>query len=111
MYTPQKTASYESLVALVAHQAMTGLPPFVGPVSLSVVALFPIPRSWARRRQEAARTGAELHTKRPDLDNVVKAIKDGLNGIVWRDDCQVVVMQCRKGYADAPQVLVEVSEV
>jgi Holliday junction resolvase RusA-like endonuclease len=29
------------------------------------------------------------HTKRPDLDNLVKAVKDALSGIVWRDDCQV----------------------
>ncbi len=57
----------------------------------------------------AARAGTELHTKRPDLDNVLKAIKDGLNGIVWGDDSQVAVLrECRKGYSDTPRVVVTV---
>ena len=32
-----------------------------------------------------------LHCKRPDVDNLVKMVKDALNGIYWRDDSQVQI--------------------
>lgn len=107
MYTPAKTEHYESRVALFASQAMAGRPALQGAVALSVIAYFPIPASWPKRRQAAARAGVELHTSRPDLDNVLKAIKDGCNGIVWKDDSQVAVLrECRKAYSDTPRVVV-----
>ncbi len=109
LYTPAKTEKYEARVAVFGQQAMAGHPALAGAVALSVAAYFPIPPSWPKKRQEAARAGIELHTKRPDLDNVLKAIKDGLNGIVWGDDSQVAVLrECRKGYSDTPRVVVTV---
>ena len=38
------------------------------------------------------------HVKRPDLDNLVKTIMDGLNGIAWSDDSNVVRLVARKFY-------------
>ena len=105
-YTPDKTENYEARVAIFARQAMAGALPLAGAVSLSVVARFSIPASWSKKRKQAAAEGREHVTKRPDLDNVLKAIKDGMNGIAWVDDCQVVVLrECRKGYSDTPRVL------
>ena len=112
LYTPAKTEKYEARVALFAQQAMAGRPVMAGPVALSVTALFPIPASWPKKRQAAARAGTEQHTKRPDLDNILKAIKDGMNGVAWKDDSQVCVLrECRKGYSDTPRVLVTVEEI
>lgn len=109
LYTPAKTEKYEARVAVFGQQAMAGRAPLAGAVALSVAAYFPIPPSWPKKRQAAARAGTELHTKKPDLDNVIKAIKDGLNGIVWADDSQVAVLrECRKAYSDTPSVVVTV---
>ena len=104
-YTPAKTGNYEARVATFAQQAMLGAKPFAGAVALSVVARFSIPASWSKKRRQAAMDGLEYVTKRPDLDNVVKAIKDGMNGIAWLDDSQVVsLVDCRKVYAEQPGV-------
>ena len=104
-YTPEKTGNYEARVSTFAQQAMSGAKPFAGAVALSVVARFSIPASWSKKRRQAAMDGLEYVTKRPDLDNVVKAIKDGMNGIAWLDDSQVVrLMDCRKVYAEQPGV-------
>lgn len=109
MYTPAKTENYEARVALFASQAMAGAAPLQCAVALTVIALFPIPPSWTKKRQAAARAGVEQHTKKPDLDNVVKAIKDGANGILWTDDSQVCTLrECRKGFSDTPRVIVRV---
>lgn len=102
--TPEKTEQYEARVAVFAQQAMAGRPVIEGPVALSVTALFPIPPSWTRKRQAAARAGTERHTKRPDADNCAKAVLDGLNGVVWKDDSQVVTLSIEKRYAEVPRV-------
>jgi len=49
-----------------------------------------------------------LPTTKPDADNVVKAVFDGLNGVLWRDDVLVVDLRVRKRYAATPCVRVEV---
>ena len=37
----------------------------------------------------------------PDVDNVVKAISDAMNGVVYRDDGQVATVDAVKLYAAA----------
>ncbi len=107
-YTPDKTARYENLVRLAAQQAMVGIAPIEGAVSLTMRAIFSIPASWSMKKQRAAALGEFAHTKRPDLDNVLKAIKDGSNGVVWKDDSQVVDVRASKRYG-APCVEVSVT--
>ena len=52
--------------------------------------------------------GEELPTKKPDLDNVLKAVLDGLNGIAFVDDSQVVAITVRKKYTLTPSVAVAI---
>lgn len=108
-YTPEKTARYENLVKLAAQQAMEGLPPTLGPVSLSVMAFMGVAASWSQKKQKSAIDGHIAPTKRPDLDNVLKAIKDGLNGVAWKDDSQVVCVLASKHYSVAPRVEVKIN--
>ena len=46
---------------------------------------------------------------RPDADNIGKAVTDGCNGIVWRDDSLIVDWRVTKTYALDPRVLVAVT--
>lgn len=109
MYTPAKTVSYESTVALFASQAMAGRKPLDGPVSLSVHAVFAIPASWTKKRLRAHLDNPEYVIKKPDFDNLIKALCDGMNGVVWVDDCQVAALgYCSKVYGDQPRVDVTV---
>jgi Holliday junction resolvase RusA-like endonuclease len=70
-----------------------------------------VPESWSNRRREAALSGAIRATKRPDLDNYVKGIFDGCNGILWQDDAQIVEITLRKDYARTPGATVAVREL
>ena len=106
-YTPDKTARYENLVKLAAQQAMGERNPSEGAVALIVRAFMSIPASWSQKKQRAAALGEVTPTKRPDLDNIVKAVKDGANGVTWKDDSQVVDVRASKRYG-APRVEVEV---
>ncbi len=106
-YTPQKTAQYENLVRLVAQQATGKAAPVTCAVTLIIRAFLPIPTSWSRKKHLAAAVGEIVPTKRPDLDNIIKAIKDGANTVIWIDDSQVIDIHASKRYG-TPRVEVEI---
>ncbi len=75
--------------------------PLEGPVALRVVFVLPRPKRLIWKRREMPRVP---HTSRPDLDNLVKALKDSLNGLAWRDDSQVVELSASKCYASGNEL-------
>ena len=107
-YTPAATVSYENLVKMAATLAMRGVEPTAGPVALSVSLSMQIPASWSNKRRALAAAGSIAATKKPDADNVLKGIKDGCNGIIWRDDAQVVRITLEKRYSETPGARIEV---
>ena len=107
-YTPKETVNYESLVRLAASQAMGNIEPMEGPIVLLVEIALTIPTSQSRKKQALMAQGSILPTKKPDGDNVLKAIKDACNGVVWRDDSQVVDGRYTKRYSLTPGVRVTV---
>ena len=103
-YTPAKTKRWEQDAREQARAAMGKRPPVSGPVILSMAVGFVVPQSWPAWKREAALAAHVCHTTRPDLDNVVKAVKDAFNGVVWLDDCQVDQIHATKLYAAIPAV-------
>ena len=103
-YTPAKTVAYEGLIALAGQQAMTGRDLLAGPLFITVNAFFPIPKSWPKKRQAAVSASLAWHTAKPDGDNILKAIGDGLNGVVWNDDSQIAFSKVTKQYDATPRV-------
>jgi Holliday junction resolvase RusA-like endonuclease len=110
-YTPNKTAVYEKTVAKISSVAMGGQPQIDGACSLRISFFMPIPKSWSLKKQLLAIAGEIKPTSKPDLDNLIKAVKDGINGVVWRDDSQVVELVAVKKYDQNPRVEVEVVEL
>ena len=108
MYTPSKTVSYEGKVALFASQAMNGLELLIGPVSLDLVLHMPIPASWSGKKTKQAIAGEIIPTVKPDCSNVLKAIEDAMNGIVYKDDSQISDVSIRRCYSASPKVVVYV---
>lgn len=103
-YTPAKTVAYEGLIALAGQQAMNGRGLLEKPVYLTVNAFFPIPASWSKKRKDAAASSLAWHSSKPDGDNILKAVGDGLNGIVWKDDSQIAFSKVTKQYDPTPRV-------
>lgn len=111
MFTPAKTAAYEGLVAMAAQDAMQGAEPTDRPCAVDLQIVCTVPASWSRVKRESALAGAIRPTKKPDIDNCMKAVFDGMNGVVWRDDVQAVEVSARKRYGATPGVFVHVKEV
>lgn len=102
-HSPAKTVNYETLVRVSAQRAMLGRPPMSGPIRLSILIVLPIPTSWSKEKQRKAVAGEVLPTKKPDMDNVVKALCDGMNSVVFRDDSNVVDLNVTKRYGQVPR--------
>jgi len=77
---------------LVAEQAQSAVGDelFLGAVVLTVIFRLPRPGSLPKK--------ARHHTKLPDLDKLVRAIGDGLSGVAFLDDKQIVDLHARKQY-------------
>ena len=110
-YTPKDTVEYENLVRMAAHEAMHGAVPTIHPVHVTIIACCSVPTSWSKKKQARALAGEIFPTGKPDLDNVEKAILDGMNKIVFRDDAQVCSVTKLKHYSHCPRVDVSVREL
>lgn len=74
-----------------------------GPVIADMRFTMPIPKSLRKRDVALVDAGKYYHTKKPDLDNLVKFVKDCLNGVAWKDDSQVVKLTAVKVYGREPE--------
>lgn len=107
-YTDAKTASYEGKVRQLAAAAMDGRAPSDSAIAADILWVVGIPPSWSKRKRLDAVSGALLPvSQRIDLDNVVKAVADACNGVVYADDRQIVRLSAAKVYGDAPRVCVQ----
>jgi len=111
MFTPAKTVNYESMVAMFAHQAMAGAALLEDAVEVKMRIDCMIPASWSQKKQREAESGTLRPTSKPDVDNIVKAIFDAINGVVWKDDVQVVDLSVAKRYSLHPGVAVSIRHV
>ncbi|MCJ8334451.1 MAG: RusA family crossover junction endodeoxyribonuclease [Epibacterium sp.] len=85
---------------------------FKGPVKVGIVAYFGIPQATSknkRRMLDEAGGWDGSACKKPDADNIAKAILDSLNNVAYKDDAQVSVLHVFKTWAFTERVLVRIS--
>jgi Holliday junction resolvase RusA-like endonuclease len=109
-YTPDKTRNYESLIKEAAIEAMGTSEPLETPVTLYLYIRAPIPKSLPKKRIEACLNGLEKPIKKPDASNVLKSVEDAMNGVVYKDDSQIVNIHVSKVYSSVSGVDVCIKE-
>ena len=97
-YTPKKTRDAEAHLKEMIAFHMDGIAPVEGPVSVNIVFTFKQPKS----------NKTAVHTQRPDLDNCFKLVTDAMNGIVYKDDSQIVWFAGVKMWGDSGGIDIEV---
>ena len=107
-YTDDATAVYENLVKTI-WMTVAGKR-LDGELAVRIEAHYAIPTSKPKKIQAAMRDGSVRPTTKPDIDNVIKAVLDGLNGVAYADDSQVVELSASKCYSDDPRVVVIVKD-
>lgn len=96
--TGSKGEAFRQACAILADEHFET--PLEGPVSIAVAFGMPRPKAHYRTGKNAALLSSkapEHHVKKPDIDNLVKALCDGLvDGGALVDDTQVVTLQTTK---------------
>lgn len=92
----RRRCGMKTLSALFFTKAYPDAVPLDVPVKVTVDAEFPIPKSWSKKKKASA----NYASKKPDIDNIIKSVFDGLNGVAWSDDAMVSIVEARKRYTD-----------
>lgn len=99
--------AWKEEVGIRAREAYQGEPLGKVPVSLSACFLMPRPQAMKHPEDRA------WHLIKPDTDNLVKAVKDALTGLIWEDDsivCREIVTKKYVAIGENPSatVIIEV---
>ncbi len=70
-------AEQEAKASSIARTTMNGEPPLLSPIKVTIIVSMPDKR-------------------RRDIDGCLKSLLDSLNGIVWKDDNQIVELHIKK---------------
>lgn len=108
-YTPKTTADYERQIKL-EFLRKGPKKPTDKPVRVKVTCYYEVPKS-ARKADKIKMAANELlPTKKPDVDNILKAILDALNGLAYLDDKQVVQVGIIKKYSEIEGIKITIEE-
>lgn len=108
-YTPKKTQEYEEYVKACWVSKYGAIQPSEQPLEVYIVFYMPMGKSWTKRKTEEYK--GRLHTNKPDIDNLVKAVLDGLNGVAYKDDKQIGTLSVVKRWAVVGKTEVWIKEV
>lgn len=101
-YNSKKNTNYENLVKSEYKRQYRGIY-FTGELEVIINAYFAIPKSWSKKKKQAALNGEIRPQTKPDCDNVSKIILDSLNQVAFDDDKQITDLHTHKYYSDIPR--------
>lgn len=105
VYTPNATHKYEKLV-----KECYGDRHFFDSqyISVKITFKFSIPKSYSKAEYYEALIG-EIKPKKADIDNYIKSVLDGLNGVAFTDDRYIYHLEAEKIYTEGEaETIVEI---
>ncbi len=110
VYTPTKTKDYESLVEQYFLLKYPRFKTLEGRIKVSVIAYFSIPKATKKSDINEMLDNNISPTKKPDIDNIVKAVLDSMNKFAFKDDNQITKLEVEKKYALEDKIYIKIEE-
>ena len=111
-YDPKKSREYKALIKEQALQQLSkDYQSFDCPITVDINVYRSIQKSISKKEYDRRLSNEVRPTVKPDTDNYIKIILDGLNGLVWLDDNQITDIAAHKYYSDEPRVEVVANEL
>lgn len=108
LYDPKKTADFKKDLRAMARGL--DVEPLQDALSVEIWFYRAVQKSISKKEHLRRTTGHVRPTVKPDTDNYIKSTLDALNGILWRDDTQIVDLTAHKFYSDNPRIEIELEE-
>lgn len=102
VYDSKKSKANKALIASYAQQVKPTVP-LDCDLEVEIIFYKQVLKSFSKKQKEQALSGMLRPSTKPDIDNYVKAVFDGINGIIWKDDARVVDLKSSKYYSDRPR--------
>ena len=96
-----KSKDWQHLVAVSAQQYRPKSGPFDEAVQIIATFYFARPKSVSEAKRP-------YMTVKPDIDKILRAILDGMSGIIYTDDARIIRVVVEKHYCTIPRVEIEV---
>jgi Holliday junction resolvase RusA-like endonuclease len=111
-YSTKETVECEKRVSRAWKEQGGGVT-FDGAVSVGIDIFYEVPASIAKnsKKRASAMIADKWKVTKPDIDNVIKSVLDGLNGLAFSDDNQVAVLKSRKMYGKKEKTVVTVESL
>ena len=110
VYTPTRTKDYESLVEQYFLLKYPRFKALEGRIKVSIIAYFSIPKTTKKSDINEMLENNISPTKKPDIDNIVKAILDSMNKFAFKDDNQITKIEVEKKYSLEDKLYVKIEE-
>lgn len=107
-YTPKATRDYEKQIRDFYKENASDY--YDSPIKVSLVFYMPIPKSISKKKMELMKSGVIRHTKKPDSDNLAKAVLDGINGVAFEDDKLITELRIKKRYGSVVGTAMVITE-
>lgn len=105
----EKQKPWASMISYIAQQR--GLQPYYSGIVITLAFKLRRPRFHFKGDGSLSSRAELYHSKRPDLDKLVRTVLDALTGLAWLDDSQVCQIEATKQYAAVPGVAITIREV
>jgi Holliday junction resolvase RusA-like endonuclease len=103
--TKSKGADWRASVQL-AIACVWPRPPFTCAVAIELHFVLPRPKGHFNAKGTRRPSAPLLHTTKPDKTKLERAVEDAANGLLWRDDSQIVRSVVTKRYGERIGVLI-----
>jgi Holliday junction resolvase RusA-like endonuclease len=110
VYTPEKTKDYEKKVKEEFEQQYPDFIPFSSRIKANIIITKKVLKSSSKKDKIKMLSGEISPITRPDLDNYIKSILDGLNKIAFVDDSIIAKISAEKKYGNESKVEVLLEE-
>lgn len=101
-YTPQKTSEYEEKIRNYYVSKVSDY--YEDAIRIELTFYMPIPKSASKKNKSLMVDNTIKHVKKPDTDNMVKALLDSINKVAYKDDSQITQLIAKKRYASDANV-------
>ena len=108
LYDLKKVSVYKKQLAMMCKFQYKQAP-LTGPLKVELNFFRHVQSSLSKKERALRLSGSHRPVVKPDTDNYIKSTLDGLNGLLWEDDNQIVDLIAHKYYSDNPRVEIEVT--
>lgn len=109
-YTPTNTKLYEYSLRQWFLMNYPNFKPLENRVKVNIIAYFDIPKSTSKKKEAEMLSENLSPTKKPDIDNIIKIVLDGMNKFAFKDDTQVTKIEVEKKYAKESKIYIKIEE-